>query len=111
MVDQQPVLSLPAVRDTRIATTTPDDGVPAHFRRVVSFHPRGGRLNPEIMKALSERLPVPVTAAEDHGWRGDSIEAEAFAFLGARVQRGLPISFPKTTGVPEPLAGGRIVRP
>jgi tRNA (guanine-N7-)-methyltransferase len=24
----------------------PDDGFPPHFRRVVSFHPRGGRLNP-----------------------------------------------------------------
>lgn len=71
----------------------------------------GGRLNPEIMKALRERLPVPVTSAEDHGWRGDSIEAEAFAYLGARVQRGLPISFPKTTGVPKPMTGGRIVRP
>jgi len=71
----------------------------------------GGRLNPEIMKALSERLAAPVKAAEDHGWRGDSIEAEAFAYLAARVKRGLPITFPKTTGVAKPMAGGRIVRP
>lgn len=71
----------------------------------------GGRLNPEIMKALSERLAAPVKAAEDHGWRGDAIEAEAFAFLAARVQRGLPITFPKTTGVAKPMTGGRIVRP
>jgi anhydro-N-acetylmuramic acid kinase len=71
----------------------------------------GGRRNPEIMKALTARLPCPVTAAEAHGWRGDAIEAEAFAYLAARTARGLPISFPKTTGVPQPTAGGRIARP
>jgi len=71
----------------------------------------GGRHNPEIMKALAERLACPVTTAEDHGWRGDSIEAEAFAYLAARTRRGLPISYPKTTGVPQPMTGGKIVRP
>ncbi|MFN3514613.1 MAG: anhydro-N-acetylmuramic acid kinase [Phenylobacterium sp.] len=71
----------------------------------------GGRHNPQIMKALAERLPAPVRTAEDHGWRGDSIEAEAFAYLAARCARGLPISFPKTTGAPAPMTGGRIVRP
>ncbi len=71
----------------------------------------GGRHNPEIMKALRARLPMPVNTAEDHGWRGDSIEAEAFAYLAARTARGLPISFPKTTGVAAPMTGGRIVRP
>ena len=71
----------------------------------------GGRHNPEIMKALSARLPMPVKTAEDHGWRGDSIEAEAFAYLAARTAKGLPISFPKTTGVPRPMTGGRIVEP
>jgi anhydro-N-acetylmuramic acid kinase len=71
----------------------------------------GGRHNPEIMKALSARLPMPVKTAEDHGWRGDSIEAEAFAYLAARTAKGLPISFPKTTGVPTPMTGGTIVRP
>jgi anhydro-N-acetylmuramic acid kinase len=71
----------------------------------------GGRHNPEIMKALAARLPAPVKTAEDHGWRGDSIEAEAFAYLAARTARGLPISFPKTTGVPRPMTGGRIVQP
>jgi anhydro-N-acetylmuramic acid kinase len=71
----------------------------------------GGRHNPEIMKALRSRLAVPVSVAEDHGWRGDAIEAEAFAYLAARTFRGLPISFPKTTGVAQPMTGGRIVRP
>lgn len=71
----------------------------------------GGRHNPELMKAFRERLSVPVTTAEDHGWRGDSIEAEAFAYLAARTARDLAISFPKTTGVPKPMTGGRIARP
>lgn len=71
----------------------------------------GGRHNPELMRAFRERLAVPVSTAEDHGWRGDSIEAEAFAYLAARTARGLAISFPKTTGVPKPMTGGRIVQP
>jgi anhydro-N-acetylmuramic acid kinase len=71
----------------------------------------GGRHNPEIMKALAERLPMPVKTAEDRGWRGDSIEAEAFAYLAARTATGLPISFPKTTGVSAPMTGGKIVKP
>jgi anhydro-N-acetylmuramic acid kinase len=71
----------------------------------------GGRHNPEIMKALRERLKAQVLTAEDVDWRGDSIEAEAFAYLAARTARDLPISFPKTTGVPTPMKGGRIVRP
>jgi len=69
----------------------------------------GGRHNPEIMKALRRRAPVEVLSAEDAGWRGDAIEAEAFAYLAARTARGLPISFPGTTGVARPMAGGRIV--
>jgi anhydro-N-acetylmuramic acid kinase len=69
----------------------------------------GGRLNPELMKAFAERLPAPIKAAEDVGWRGDSIEAEAIAYLAARTAAGLPISFPRTTGVPRPTVGGRIV--
>lgn len=71
----------------------------------------GGRRNPEIMRALAQRLPCRVSDADEHGWRGDAIEAEAFAYLAARTARGLPISFPKTTAVPQAMTGGRIVRP
>jgi anhydro-N-acetylmuramic acid kinase len=71
----------------------------------------GGRRNPALMKAFAERLPVPVRPAEDHGWRGDSIEAEAIAYLAARCAKGLPITFPTTTGAPAPMTGGRIVHP
>ena len=71
----------------------------------------GGRLNPALMAAIAELLPMPVQTAEAVGWRGDSIEAEAFAYLAARTHAGLPISFPGTTGAPRPLTGGRIVQP
>ena len=71
----------------------------------------GGRHNPEIMRVLAERAPVRVLPAEDLGWRGDAIEAEAFAYLAARTLSGLPISFPGTTGLPAPMTGGRIARP
>jgi anhydro-N-acetylmuramic acid kinase len=69
----------------------------------------GGRHNPALMDALTRALPCPVYSAEGVGWRGDSIEAEAFAFLAARTARGLPISWPGTTGVPEPMTGGVVL--
>ena len=71
----------------------------------------GGRRNPVLLEAIRRRVAMPVTTAEDQGWRGDAIEAEAFAYLAARTLRGLPISFPGTTGVAAPITGGRIVRP
>jgi anhydro-N-acetylmuramic acid kinase len=71
----------------------------------------GGRHNPQIMKALAEVVPCPIKAAETYGWRGDAIEAEAFAYLAARTASGLPISFPGTTGVKVAMTGGRIVSP
>jgi anhydro-N-acetylmuramic acid kinase len=71
----------------------------------------GGRRNPALMAAIRERVQAPVFTAEDVNWRGDSIEAEAFAFLGARSMLALPISFPGTTGAPAPMTGGRIAMP
>jgi len=71
----------------------------------------GGRHNPQIMAALADRVSCDVVSAEAVGWRGDAIEAEAFAYLAARTAKGLPISFPGTTGVKAPMPGGRIVRP
>ena len=71
----------------------------------------GGRHNPVLLSSIREKAGVPVSTAEDRGWRGDAIEAEAFAYLAARTVLGLPISFPGATGVPAPMAGGRIVRP
>lgn len=69
----------------------------------------GGRRNPAIMKALSGALEEPVRPVEVAGWDGDALEAQAFGVLAARVARGLPISFPGTTGVERPMRGGRIL--
>ena len=71
----------------------------------------GGRRNPAIVEALRQRLGVAVDPVEAVGWDGDALEAQCFGFLAARVAAGLPTSFPATTGVRVPLAGGRIARP
>lgn len=71
----------------------------------------GGRLNPTLMRRLRRRLPVLVDPVEVLGWRGDALEAEAFAFLAARSERGLPLSLPSTTGCREPLPGGQLHKP
>jgi anhydro-N-acetylmuramic acid kinase len=63
------------------------------------------------MAAIAARAGCEVVTAETVGWRGDAIEAEAFAYLAARTLAGLPISFPGTTGVAAPMTGGRIVGP
>ena len=55
--------------------------------------------------------PATVEAAEALGWAADAIEAQAFGFLAARGLKGLPLSYPATTGVPMPMTGGVIARP
>lgn len=70
----------------------------------------GGRHNPALMEALRVFLGAPVLSAEEVGWRGDFLEAEAFAYLAARSVRGLPLSLPSTTGVPRPMPGGTLHR-
>lgn len=68
----------------------------------------GGRRNPVLMAALARALGgVPVRAAEEVGWDGDALEAQAFGYLAVRSRRGLPLSFPNTTGVDRPTVGGR----
>lgn len=67
----------------------------------------GGRHNATLMSLLRGALRVPVDPVEAVGWRGDALEAEAFAFLAVRHRLGLPNSFPGTTGVPSPVVGGR----
>ena len=66
----------------------------------------GGRRNPVMRQQIAARAGVEVLLAEDLGWRGDAIEAECFALLAMRTLRGLPISFPTSTGVARPMTGG-----
>lgn len=69
----------------------------------------GGRLNRVIMQdlaALAGQAGGRVLAAEEAGFDGDAMEAEAWAYLAIRSLKGLPLTFPGTTGVNVPVTGG-----
>ena len=67
----------------------------------------GGRHNTTLMDMLRARVNAQVLKAEGARWDGDALEAEAFAYLAVRSVKGLPLSLPTTTGVPQPMTGGR----
>lgn len=72
----------------------------------------GGRKNPHIMADLRRGAGnVRVVVAEDAGFDGDAMEAEAWAYLAVRSLKGLPLTFPTTTGCSRPATGGVLVRP
>ncbi len=71
----------------------------------------GGARNPMLLKAIAEETRGRIVTAQDLGWDGDALEAQAFAFLAVRSLLGLPYSFPGTTGVPRPMSGGRLNLP
>ncbi len=71
----------------------------------------GGRKNPLLMAMLDAGVDARVEPVEAVGLDGDMIEAQAFAFLAARVKRGLPTSSPTTTGVSAAVGGGQISAP
>jgi|ERR1700730_4454709 anhydro-N-acetylmuramic acid kinase len=66
----------------------------------------GGRLNTALLEMLRADLRTNVRIAEDCGWAGDAIEAQAFAYLAVRALKGLPTSWPTTTGTSVPVTGG-----
>lgn len=74
----------------------------------------GGRKNPHIVGDLrqgAEKQGAEVIVAEDAGLNGDFTEAEAWAFLAVRSLKGLPLTFPTTTGCKEPTTGGVFATP
>jgi anhydro-N-acetylmuramic acid kinase len=72
----------------------------------------GGRHNATLMQAIGETLAgAPMLPLEALGFDGDATEAQAFAFLGIRAFDRKPLTYPGTTGVPEPLTGGRLSIP
>jgi anhydro-N-acetylmuramic acid kinase len=72
----------------------------------------GGARNLTMMRMLRKKLePATVEAADALGWSADAMEAQAFGFLAVRGLKGLPLSYPGTTGVPMPTTGGVIARP
>jgi anhydro-N-acetylmuramic acid kinase len=112
----------------RIGDIPPEDAVAtltaftaAAIARVVPLLPKepkswivagGGARNHTMLRMLRECLqPATVEAADTLGWASDAIEAQAFGFLAARGLKGLPLSYPATTGVSMPMTGGIIARP
>jgi anhydro-N-acetylmuramic acid kinase len=70
----------------------------------------GGRLNKTLMAMIAGLVEAAVAPAEAVGMDGDAVEAEAWAYLAVRSLKGLPITFPGTTGVPRPLTGGELAK-
>jgi anhydro-N-acetylmuramic acid kinase len=112
----------------RLGEVKPEDGAAtltaltaAAIAKIVPLLPKlpkswivagGGARNLTMMRMLRERLaPARVDAADALGWSTDAIEAQAFGFLAARGMKGLPLSYPTTTGVPLPMTGGVMARP
>ncbi len=107
-----PVLdSMPAADGAALLTTFTVESI-AQSASLVPQAPRqwivvgGGRHNGAIMAGLRTRLEGEILTGEDAGWSGDAVEAQAFAYMAVRSRLGLPISYPGTTGVPEPMTGG-----
>jgi anhydro-N-acetylmuramic acid kinase len=69
----------------------------------------GGRHNPAVMQALKKRF-AQVYPVESLGWKGDVLEAQAFAFLAVRSLKGLALSLPTTTGAIRAVTGGAYYR-
>nr|WP_210275927.1 anhydro-N-acetylmuramic acid kinase [Phyllobacterium sp. P30BS-XVII] len=72
----------------------------------------GGRKNATIMADLTDgaaKTGAAVIAAEELGLNGDSMEAEAWAYLAVRALDGLPLTFPTTTGCDVAAPGGVVV--
>jgi anhydro-N-acetylmuramic acid kinase len=112
----------------RLGEVSPENGAAtltaftaASIARIVALLPKppkswivagGGARNHTMLRMLRERLePARVDAADSLGWSSDAIEAQAFGFLAARGLKGLPLSYPATTGVPMPMTGGLVARP
>jgi anhydro-N-acetylmuramic acid kinase len=82
---------------------------PARPKRVLVTG--GGRHNAAMMDALGAAADAVFVPIEAVSLDGDMLEAQAFAFLAARVLHGLPLTLPGTTGVAGPLPGGRLTYP
>jgi len=71
----------------------------------------GGRRNPVMLRMIADATGIAPEPADALGWNGDATEAEGFAYMAVRTLRGLPISFPGTTGARAPMVGGVVSRP
>lgn len=70
----------------------------------------GGYRNSYLIKILKRRLDISFLDENDVNLNFDYIESELIAYIAARSINNLPITFPSTTGVLEPLSGGRLFK-
>ncbi|MDB9915496.1 anhydro-N-acetylmuramic acid kinase [Alphaproteobacteria bacterium] len=68
----------------------------------------GGYRNINLVKLLENRLRLKFLNEKQLGIDFDFIESELIAYLSARSFYNLPITFPSTTGVLQPLSGGKL---
>tara|TARA_B100001029_G_C15047011_1_gene447885 strand:+ start:630 stop:1712 length:1083 start_codon:yes stop_codon:yes gene_type:complete len=68
----------------------------------------GGIRNKFILNLLKESFGDRLVSIDEKYGNSKFIESQAFAYLGIRRVKNLPISFPSTTGVRTPVTGGKI---
>lgn len=67
----------------------------------------GGGKNKTMVNFLQDKMPhIRISHVEELGLKSDYIEAQAFAFLAVRCLKGLPSTFPGTTGASAPTIAG-----
>jgi len=73
----------------------------------------GGARNAAIMDALRAIAgeQATIVTADEAGFNADMMEAEAWAYLAVRSVKGLPLTFPSTTGCDEAISGGVLAKP
>ena len=71
----------------------------------------GGRNNKILVNEIQKNLgpSIKINIIDDFKINGDFVESQAFAFLAIRSYKGLPITFPNTTGSKSPCTGGDLV--
>ncbi|MFS0771355.1 anhydro-N-acetylmuramic acid kinase [Sphingomonas sp. 1P08PE] len=111
----QPARGLSAIDGAATLTAFTAETVALALRQLPASPSRlivagGGRHNPTMLRMIAEATGLVPEPSDALGWNGDAMEAEGFAYMAVRSLRNLPISFPGTTGVPEPATGGVIHR-
>ena len=66
----------------------------------------GGQKNITLIKMIKSLTKISIFTGDDFNIDSNFVEAELIAFLSARRNFNLPITFPTTTGVEYPISGG-----
>ncbi len=70
----------------------------------------GGTKNKFILNLIKENFGNRVILIDEIYGNAKFIESQAFAYLGIRRVKNLPLSFPGTTGVKNPITGGKLTK-